>query len=526
MHIAERILSKSERDANMFLIRVNGCIIILTMLVMVAIHLQTLEAVPVGITGSLLMMCVLLLGTNVYIRRNDGKGDEIRYIEFAILIVCAVLINISINLMVWGLFYLVPVLAARYNRPKFTLGVGVISSVVGFANAFALIPVGLKLFGFYDLNYLGLKSDYTAIIHPGYMGVKHALFRPEILDYNIALQECFYENFGLFAIGLAITFLGCVLARYTNHLVDVEISNAENEVRLEEEQIQKTRLEKMNEQMSALSRELTSHISEMTRANASLQADKLAAEAANRSKETFLSNVTDTIHTPIGTIMDLASLIDRNMDSASREEYLSKIQESADYLLRVTNKVFDLHLCVDAEVPVNETLFDMFGSKSSDAASFVTLMQKRNVQFIPTMDVRHRYMYMDIEKVNQIMVNLLSNAVKFSRDGGTVWVSFIERPSDRDGYLLIETRVADNGSGMDQTVLDNLFDYYSAGASNLPGTIHGSGLGMSVVKRLVDLLGGEITVHSTPGKGTEFVLTMYHRIAEDPQIPAEYSQRL
>ena len=131
------------------------------------------------------------------------------------------------------------------------------------------------------------------------------------------------------------------------------------------------------------------------------------------------------------------------------------------------------------------------------------------------MDVIHKNVVCDGTKVREIVINLVSNALKYTPDGGTVTIKVKELPGDKEGYVKIKTEVADTGIGMSKDYIPIIFDSFSRERNTTIGKIGGTGLGMSIVKRLVDMMGGTIEVNSEPGKGSCFTVILQHRLADD-----------
>ena len=131
------------------------------------------------------------------------------------------------------------------------------------------------------------------------------------------------------------------------------------------------------------------------------------------------------------------------------------------------------------------------------------------------MHVTHKSVVCDGTKVREIMLNLVSNALKYTPAGGTVTIKVQELPGDKDGYIKIKTEVADTGIGMSKEYIPIMFDSFSRERNTTIGKIGGTGLGMSIVKRLVDMMGGTIEVNSELGKGSCFTVTLQHRLADE-----------
>ena len=163
---------------------------------------------------------------------------------------------------------------------------------------------------------------------------------------------------------------------------------------------------------------------------------------------------------------------------------------------------------------IRQNLFEIFGD----------VAKKKNLVLQYTINVEHENILTDTTKVKEIFVNILSNAIKYTSSGGSVKVSIDELPCDEDGYMMVRTRVSDTGIGMSQEYLTNIFEAFTREQNTTKSKIAGTGLGMSIVKKYVDLLGGTINVESELGKGSTFTVTLKHRIADESYYVKKYME--
>lgn len=148
---------------------------------------------------------------------------------------------------------------------------------------------------------------------------------------------------------------------------------------------------------------------------------------------------------------------------------------------------------------------------------FSEMMAEKNIEFTHEDLVVHHNVYCDPTKMREVFMNLLSNAYKYTKPGGKVHVRLRELPSNREGYAFLETSVSDTGIGMSAEFLAHIFEEFSRENTTTANKIEGTGLGMPIVKRLVELMGGTIRVTSEKGVGTTFVVTLPHRIANESE---------
>ena len=242
------------------------------------------------------------------------------------------------------------------------------------------------------------------------------------------------------------------------------------------------------------------------------------AEDASLAKTRFLNNMSHDIRTPMNAILGYAQLMvnelkGKNLPEIS--EYLKKLQQSGNLLLSIINNVLDMARIESGKMEIDEnygriedirqTLFEIFGDEA----------KKKNIALHYTINVEHEHILTDTTKVKEIFVNILSNAIKYTLSGGSVMINIDELVCDESGYMMVRTRVSDTGIGMSQDYLTKIFDAFTRERNTTKSKITGSGLGMSIVKRYVDLLGGTIDVESEPGKGSTFTVTLKHRIADE-----------
>ena len=242
------------------------------------------------------------------------------------------------------------------------------------------------------------------------------------------------------------------------------------------------------------------------------------AEDASLAKTRFLNNMSHDIRTPMNAILGYAQLMEEELKEKELPEtsdHLEKLQQSGNLLLSIINHVLDMARIESGKMEIDEnygriedirqTLFEIFGDEA----------KKKNIALHYTINVEHEHILTDTTKVKEIFVNILSNAIKYTPSGGSVMINIDELVCDEPGYMMVRTRVSDTGIGMSQDYLTKIFDAFTRERNTTKSKITGSGLGMSIVKRYVDLLGGTIDVESEPGKGSTFIVTLKHRIADE-----------
>ena len=257
---------------------------------------------------------------------------------------------------------------------------------------------------------------------------------------------------------------------------------------------------------------------ELSQLNA-LEDAKRAAVEANRAKSSFLLNMSHDIRTPMNAIIGFTGLLEKHQEEPERrQDYLNKLKESSALLLGLINNVLEMsriekgHLDLDVQACGVEQMYDMFCSV------FLDMMIQKGITFCHSMDVEHEFLFCDPIKVRDVVLNLLSNAYKYTPSGGKVELYIREVPCEEEGFAIIETVVKDNGLGMSAEFIPHIFEEFSREHNTTDVKVEGTGLGMPIVKNLLDLMGGTIEVESELGKGTTFKVYIKHRIAKKSDV--------
>lgn len=246
---------------------------------------------------------------------------------------------------------------------------------------------------------------------------------------------------------------------------------------------------------------------------------KQAAEAANEAKTSFLFNMSHDIRTPMNAIMGFRDLLERYQeDPEKRQDYLNKIQDSSIVLLSIINNVLEMARIEKGTLETNESACDVEQFNDTIYAIFQEMMGQKKIELTRTIQVQHPYVYCDATKLREVLINILSNAYKYTNDGGKVSMKVIELPDDREGYCVYKTIISDTGIGMSEEYLPHIFEEFSREKNTTDNRIEGTGLGMPIVKRLVDFMDGNIKVESQKNIGTTITITIPHRIAVKTEL--------
>ena len=259
-----------------------------------------------------------------------------------------------------------------------------------------------------------------------------------------------------------------------------------------------------------------------------LKQSQIAAEAANKAKTDFLFNMSHDIRTPMNAILGYANLMGKHLDDTEKcEDYLDKIKKSSDFLLSLVNNVLEMARIESGKVVLEEAVGQADDLVKQIISVYSELMKQKGITFTTDIHVQTEYYYGDVVKLSEIFLNLISNAYKYTMKGGEVSMTVRELECVKEGYILLQTEISDTGVGMSRDYLPKLFEEFSREHTSTENKIEGTGLGMPIVKKLVELMHGSIKVESELGKGTTFVVTIPHRIAEtkavkkDTTLPAD-----
>lgn len=243
------------------------------------------------------------------------------------------------------------------------------------------------------------------------------------------------------------------------------------------------------------------------------------AEAANSAKTSFLFNMSHDIRTPMNAIIGFARLLEKNQDDPKiRADYLKKIQDSSSVLLSIINNVLEMARIEKGTLELVESVWDVTQFNANLFSVFDEMMAEKKITYTKSFNTEHNYIYCDVIKIREIFLNLLSNACKYTNEGGTVSLSINELPCNRDGYVIFQTTISDNGIGMSEEFLPHIFEEFSREKNTTDAKIEGTGLGMPIVKRLLDFMDGTIEVKSKQGEGTTFIVTIPHRIGKPEDV--------
>ena len=260
--------------------------------------------------------------------------------------------------------------------------------------------------------------------------------------------------------------------------------------------------------------------------NEELQQAVQRAEDAGRVKSEFLFNMSHDIRTPMNAILGFTQLAQQHLDDpGTLTGYLDKIAQSGNNLLELIDNVLAMSRAESGRAVVQESICDVRELNQSLRVLFENELDRRGQKSKVEVHVEHRRVWVDVIKVRQVYMNIFSNAVKYTPDGGTISAVTHEYDCKREGYAGYETVVQDNGIGISAEFLPHIFEQFERERNTTESGIQGTGLGMAIVKKNLDQLGGTIRIESEQGKGTRVTIRLECRIAPETERPEPSAAR-
>ncbi|RHT61986.1 response regulator [Ruminococcus sp. AM28-41] len=221
------------------------------------------------------------------------------------------------------------------------------------------------------------------------------------------------------------------------------------------------------------------------------------------------------IRTPMNALLGYNQLMKKELTDPKLLHYQRAVEQSGNLLLVIINNVLDMARIESGRVELDESYARIDQTVDEIKSVFEPQADQKGLNLIFETQVEHQHVLCDITKTKQIQVNLISNAVKYTPAGGTVTVTVQEIPCEQENSVKIQIEVRDTGIGMSKEFLPTLFDSFSRERNTTVGKVAGTGLGMAIVKKYVDLMGGSIDVKSELGKGTVFTLILIQKKADE-----------
>ena len=241
---------------------------------------------------------------------------------------------------------------------------------------------------------------------------------------------------------------------------------------------------------------------------------QIQAEKANAAKSDFLFNMSHDIRTPMNALLGYNELMKRELTDPKLLDYQEKMEQSGNLLLSIINNVLDMARIESGKVELDEDYVKIRDIYQGIYKIFQVEAEKKGIHLKMEYDVKHEHVICDETKNREIFLNLISNAVKYTASGGRVTIRITELDCDRKDYVRIRTQVIDTGIGMSEEFLPSLFEAFARERNTTDGKIAGTGLGMPIIKKYIDMMYGTIEVESKQGEGSKFTVTLEYRIAD------------
>lgn len=270
---------------------------------------------------------------------------------------------------------------------------------------------------------------------------------------------------------------------------------------------------------------------EMQRYKEALYAEKIEraakrAEEASEAKTRFLFNMSHDIRTPMNAIIGFSDLLEKHLDDKEKvHDYIKKIQLSGSFLLSLINYVLEMARIESGKATLRTEVGDAQELLGALNAVFEPAVEKKRLKYNCTLDVEHRFIICDVTKVREIVLNIISNSVKYTPEGGSVTVQIKEIPWEKEGWTAYRILVEDTGIGMGAEYLPHIFEEFTRERTSTESKVVGAGLGLPIVKALIDLMGGTIQVESERGKGSKFEVILPFEITSEEEVKDSYVKK-
>ena len=242
-----------------------------------------------------------------------------------------------------------------------------------------------------------------------------------------------------------------------------------------------------------------------------------AADTANKAKSTFLFNMSHDIRTPMNAILGFSDLaqksLKKNEPIEKTEDYLEKIQVSGNRMLAILDNVLEMSQIESGKAVLEENPVSVESVLDACVTMVKPEVDKKHQTLSVSMDLCSPYVYLDTTCITEIVLNLVSNSIKYTAEGGEIRCTIRQYVNEKPGWVTQELAVSDNGIGMSEEFQKHIYETFSRERSSTTSGVEGTGLGMGIVKKLVDMLHGTIELESQVGKGSTFTIRFESRIA-------------
>lgn len=257
-----------------------------------------------------------------------------------------------------------------------------------------------------------------------------------------------------------------------------------------------------------------------------VEREKIRAVESSLAKSRFLFNMSHDIRTPMNAIIGYTNLAMTENDPEVLHGYLSKIGSSSHHLLALINDILEMSRIENRKIELEFVPADLCMIFDEIRSLFGEQMKEKGIDFsVHTSQVRDSYVWCDRKNILRILLNVVSNSLKFTPSGGRVTAVLYETVSEKEGYGSYEMRIGDTGIGMSKEFVEKIFTAFERERTSTQSGIEGTGLGLAITKSIVDLMGGTIEVLTSPGSGTEMIIRLKFKLANEDEIrKSEFSK--
>ncbi len=258
-----------------------------------------------------------------------------------------------------------------------------------------------------------------------------------------------------------------------------------------------------------------------------LEKSAAMAQSANQAKSTFLFNMSHDIRTPMNAIIGYADLAGKHLDEREKlQRYIQNIQICGQRMLSIIDSVLEFARIENDKAVLDESICKVGDCFDACMIMFQSALEEKKQTMTITKNIQYPYLYMDSAHVTEILLNIISNAVKYTGNGGSVDCILDQEEDGRPGWCRIKVVISDTGIGMSEDFQKHIFESFSREQSSTVSGIEGTGLGMGIVKKLIDLMNGTIEVDSKVGEGSTFTVRIPCRIACPEEVKAEQAKEV
>ena len=247
------------------------------------------------------------------------------------------------------------------------------------------------------------------------------------------------------------------------------------------------------------------------------QIEKVATEAqhANQAKTRFLFNMSHDIRTPMNAIIGYTQLLENNLDNKKQAlDYISKLKSSSTILLSLINYILEMTQIESGKLDLKKEIGDLDDLVKNINVVVEPLIKEKKLHYSYHLEIKHHHIICDKTKLREIVLNILSNAIKYTPEGGNVEL-LIQEISFENNKVKYHFIIIDNGIGMKEDFLPHIFEEFAREKTSTESKVPGVGLGLPIVKSLIDMMNGTIQVESKLNKGTKFTVELQHLIFQE-----------